>query len=425
MVLGLVLTATLSRTLESDALGRYWIAISALSLVVLLSQSGVGQVSMSRVSQALALGRRDDATHVAWLSLVLVFGAALAAALAVGIGAFAMYEAQGRRLGLGVILFIFLGGVLCSLCMQCVDLLRAQQRLTDAVLLAGQPASGGLVQTAVLVAVLWLATAAMHPHGIGEALVYAGFLAGWCVVLGIAACSLIPGRTFVPAAARGRSSSLLELGVASMPMVFSAITMFVITQADLWAVDRVLGGTSTAAYGIASSLVKYVSAINVMLAALLPGIVGELFARQDLASLHGMLVRAARLSFAAGIAIFAALLFAGEPLLALVVGAQYDSALVPLLILAVGHLANAILGYSNILLVTAGRGRAIVAASLSASLVTLALLALLTPAYGMVGAAVASSIGVLTYNFMIWYQCGRLLGLWCHAFAPMVKSPVH
>ena len=161
-----------------------------------------------------------------------------------------------------------------------------------------------------------------------------------------------------------------------------------------------------------------------MLAALLPGIVGELFARQDLASLHSILVRAARLSLAAGIAIFAALLFAGEPLLTLLVGAQYDSALVPLLILAVGHLANAILGYSNILLVTAGRGRATVAASLSASLVTLALLSLLTPPYGMVGAAVASSIGVLTYNFMIWYRCGRLLGLWCHAFAPMVKSPI-
>ena len=421
MVLGLLLTATLSRMLESDALGRYWIALSALSLVVLLSQSGVGQVTMSRVSQALALGHTVDAGRIAHLSLVLVTGVAASASFAIGFAALAMYEAQGRSFDLGIVVFIGLGGVLCSLCMQCVDLLRAQQRLTRATLLAGQPASGGLVQTSFLVAAMWLAGTALSPLGSREVAVYASFLIGWGLVLGIAAWSLFASRVSGAADGWGRWATLRELGAASVPVVFSAVTMFVITQADLWTVDRVLGGTDTATYGIASSLVKYVSAINVLLAALLPGMVGDLYARQELALLRNVLVRAARVSSVAGVAIFAALAFGGERLLALVVGDQYESALVPLLVLSVGHLANAVLGYSNIVLVTAGRGTAIVAASVTASLVTVALLAVLTPRYAMVGAAAASAIGVVTYNVMTWLQCGRHLGLWCHAFAPLNK----
>lgn len=425
MLVGLILTSMLSRALDPTELGRYWIALSALSFVALIAQNGVGQITMSRVSQSIALGKVADAKRAAQNSVLLVMIFGICASLLVGLGTVAMYQALGRNLDLGMVGFISVGGVLCSLSMQFVDLLRAQQRLTSASLLAAQPASGGLVPTCILIMLLWLINAAEPATHMQTADVYKFFLVGWGATVAISLCLLWSGGVVQLWPFESSFGAMSELAVASLPILFSAVTMFVITQADIWTVDRVLGSVDTAAYGIASSFVKYVSAINVLMAALMPGIVGELFARQDKVALHGVLVRAARVSALASLGIFAILALGGERLLGLIVGDRYSNAFTPLLVLSIGHLVNALLGYSNIALVTAHRNASIVAASLLASLVTIVLLFTLTPRFGMVGAATASALGVVTYNVTTWLQCGRQLGLWCHAFAPLSKNSVH
>ena len=414
MLLGLIGTSLLSRALGANELAAYWTGISALSLVVLLAQNGIGQVSMSRISIALAQGRLVDANSVALLSLALTILHTIAAC-AIVLPLMQWLDRNASGLASARWWFVPAGALLCGLALQCVDILRACQRLNTASLLAAQPGSGGLVPSFVLVLALGFFIAGSTPLGLPEALFL--FIAGWVTLL-LLAIGMLNRRAPLVLVWRAISVDQLRmLSMAAAPVAASAAAMFVVTQADLWAVNFFLTASDTAAYGIASAFVKYVSAGNLLLGSLLPGLIGSMFARRDLAAMAALVVRLARIGAAIALMIFAIVLLQGGPLLDLTVGERYRAALDPLLILAVAHVINAILGYSSVVLVTAGRASVLAKAALPAIAVTLTLLPLLTPGWGLVGAALASCIGMTTYNAITWYRCGAELGIWCHAFA--------
>jgi O-antigen/teichoic acid export membrane protein len=197
----------------------------------------------------------------------------------------------------------------------------------------------------------------------------------------------------------------------------------VITQADLWFVYRNETPAETAAYGIAASFVKYVSAVNVMLGALLPGLVGHLWAKGHQAQLARLLFKIALIGAVAAAAIVGFIGAFGRDALDVLVGPNYGSAWLPLMILSMGHLANSLLGYSQVLLVTAGHTRPIMLASISASSLTLLGLAVATPRWGLTGAACVSAAGVVVYNIIICWSCVRATGIHCHVLAPCFSRP--
>ena len=414
MLLGLIGTSLLSRSLNDIELAAYWTGVSALSLVVLLAQNGIGQVTMSRISIALEQGRPTDASSSALLSLVLTVLHTIAAC-AIVLPFFQWLDRDASGMESVRWWFVPAGALLCGLALQCIDVLRGSQRLNAASLLAAQPSSGGLVPSLVLVMVLGFVMATSKPLGLAEALFL--FLAGWTVLLMLALGTL--GHR-APVALVWHSSPAHQLRILSItaaPVAASAAAMFVVTQADLWAVNFFLSGSDTAAYGIAAAFVKYVSAGNLLLGSLLPGLVGTLYARGDLVEVARLVVRLARIGAVIALVIFAIVVLQGGPLLDLTVGVRYRAALDPLVILAVAHVINSILGYSSVVLVTAGRTSVLATAALPAIAATLILLPLLTPAWGLAGAALASGIGMTAYNITTWYRCGTELGIWCHAFA--------
>lgn len=422
MLLGLSAMALLSRLLHVEALAAYWIAVSALGLVVLVAQTGIGQVSISQVSQAIAQRDHERARVIGSnaLAVATLAGAAsgLVAAALLGLG----ISGDGRPSPAASLWLIVAGGIVCPMAMQAVDTLRSQQRLSLSSWLAAQPASGGVVPSTVLLVGLGVVGAGTTLQVSPLTWASAMFVAGWLAMLLIAGQRLRRPRELAPALAALSPPRMRALLVASAPVVGGGVAMFVITQADLWFVYRQLGAAETASYGIAASFVKYVSAANVMLGALLPGLVGQLWASRDQARLAGLLVRLARIGAAVAGGITLLLLVIGKPLLAWLVGPDYVTAWAPLLALSAGHLMNALLGYSQVLLVTAGATRPILIAGIAACVTTLVGLALATPRWGTIGAALASSAGVVVYNAITCAACVRLTGIHCHALARPFRS---
>jgi len=400
----------------------YWLAVSAVGLVVLVAQSGVGQVSISQVSQALARHDKPQARRVISnaLGAVGVAGVVTAAASAlvlssgVGLG--------HRDLSLSTLLFVVIGGGLCPIAMQLVDNLRAQHRLKTAAWLASQPASGGVLPGFVMFVGLVIVSGLPSLRERAQLFVYASFLLGWLLLVSLCTVILSRHEMLLPRASDLSVTAMRTLLAASGPVIGSALAMFVITQADLWFVNFYLGANETAAYGLAATLVKYVSAVNVLLGALIPGVVGQLWAQGERLQLAALLVRLARLgALSAGVVLLAIFLF-GQQLLVAVVGPAYETAWMPLVCLAVGYVVNAVLGYSQVVLVTAGQFRVIGIASGAACVANLAALALLTPSWGMTGAAAASATGLAVYNTITCFGCIRATGIVCHAFGRITHS---
>jgi len=411
IVLGLVSTALVAHALPKDDLRSYWLALSLISFVVLVSQSGIGQVTVARVSRSLALSETEDAARAGRVSLLLVAVTSATLATIAAVTSPWWAGALGPDVE-GVVWFVWIASVACASYMQTLEVLRGHHQLRLVAALSAQPLSGGLVVSAVFV----LSLEALH-HVFGTmtlTYVYVALLVGWVLPL-VGALAYLWRLTTGCSNDAWRITPILKMTiVGAAPLVASALTRFVITQADLWFAAKYSSVNNTAAYGLASNLVKYVSAVNILIGALIPGVIAHYYARAETVALSNLARKVSAYGFTFALAAFLGFIACGSRIIQLVAGVGFEASLGPLLILSIGHVVNAFFGYPELILTSAGRTRAVLSSSLIASSVTLCLLLVLTPAWDILGAAAASACGLATYSMLMWRSCGLKLGVWCH-----------
>jgi O-antigen/teichoic acid export membrane protein len=93
-----------------------------------------------------------------------------------------------------------------------------------------------------------------------------------------------------------------------------------------------------------------------------------------------------------------------------VFGQEFAPAYGALMIMAVGQLVSAAFGPNATLLNMSGQEKRVTRAMLVALIVNAALILLLVPSMGNVGAAWATSIALVTWNFLAWWDCRRFVG---------------
>lgn len=106
----------------------------------------------------------------------------------------------------------------------------------------------------------------------------------------------------------------------------------------------------------------------------------------------------------------------GKWLLATLFGDEFVGAYWPLLILALGQLANAGFGPTGMLLNMTGFERDVTRAVAVAAGLNVALNLVLIPFFGVVGAAIATSTSLVFWNVWLWLVVRWRLGIRCSAF---------
>ena len=104
-------------------------------------------------------------------------------------------------------------------------------------------------------------------------------------------------------------------------------------------------------------------------------------------------------------------IFIGDWLLALVYGAEFKAAYLPLIILTVGQVINALFGSVGLLLNMTGHERAAARWLTVSVLSNIGLGVLLIPQYGVLGAAVASVASLIIWNIAFWQLAKNKLGV--------------
>jgi O-antigen/teichoic acid export membrane protein len=127
--------------------------------------------------------------------------------------------------------------------------------------------------------------------------------------------------------------------------------------------------------------------------------------------LQRLVTHSARLQFAGVLILTFPLFVAAGPLLGLVFGRDFAVAELPLRILAAGQLIGAAFGPNAPLLNMTGKERRVLRGAFIGLGVNLVLLSFLARAWGGVGAAVAIVAGQLCWNFLLWVDAKRLLGI--------------
>ncbi|ASK33667.1 flippase [Alloalcanivorax mobilis] len=101
----------------------------------------------------------------------------------------------------------------------------------------------------------------------------------------------------------------------------------------------------------------------------------------------------------------------GRQILGVVFGEEYKAGYLPLVILGLGQLFNAFFGSVSMLLNMTNNERQTIKGVAVAALTNVVLNALLIPVYGIIGAAIATSISVVLWNLVLWYFVRKSIGI--------------
>jgi len=106
----------------------------------------------------------------------------------------------------------------------------------------------------------------------------------------------------------------------------------------------------------------------------------------------------------------------GRSFFNLVFGPEYDASYVPLLILLAGQMVNSAAGSVGFLLNMTGHERETARGMAVAATLNVVLNLLLTPLWGVQGAAIATAVSMIAWNALLWWAVHQRLGISSLAF---------
>lgn len=141
----------------------------------------------------------------------------------------------------------------------------------------------------------------------------------------------------------------------------------------------------------------------------------RLYAQSDMERLQRLVTLSSRLSFFTAVPLVTVLMIWGTEILGFLFGESYENAYVPMAILLIGQLINALFGSVGMLLSMTGHERDTARGVMIAAFSNVVLNLILIPEYGMNGAAVATSTTLIIWNVLLWRDVRRRMCIDCMA----------
>jgi O-antigen/teichoic acid export membrane protein len=429
-VLGLPTGFVLARLLTPSDMGNFVLALSLAWFGTTVGCVGLNQVMVRFVAESLATGRPERAGRV----VRLVFRLGVPGAATSGLLYAAFGGAFEERVFDAPVLVALTGLVACwivALCLQSLvaDAFRGWGDLRRASLF------GGPLATALLLGGLATLWAVDGRAELGDVLVLlAGSVLASCLAGGWALRrklrTLPAGTGKEPdattngsdATTNGSDASDTSDGVRAarvlriaLPLLVSNVSLIAFSQADLWIMGAFRPKQEVAVYGVISRVVAVVAAPNVILSAVMPPLVAELYARGRRRELERVLRTTATAAAVPSLAATVVFVVAGGPLLGIVYGGFYGQGAFALALLSLGQLATVWFGSCGIALVMSGHHQLMLALSIATGVLTVAAELAVVRSTGIVGVAAASAAGIALLHVATWAVVRARTGVRTHA----------
>jgi O-antigen/teichoic acid export membrane protein len=401
LLLGVVITAILARTLNLDDFGSYTLVISIATMISIPAQFGLPLLVVRETARAYS---NNDAAAI-FRIWIWVGRVGLATSIFVAMVASVIVHVFVDDPSLRPIYFC--GAFL-------VFLLPWPPIIAGAIRGLGYIFWGQLIEVFLRPAILLILLVtsisiwpqiASSPTG-ATSLTLASYAIALFIGVYILA-KLAPPAVEVPRSTLGRNK---ELMVASIS--FGAISAAQLINNNL---DLVMIGSlrTSAETGIYKAAVTISSLISFGLAIVNPVImpkIAALYSTHEMEELKNLITRSAWLITFIAIAGLSAILLFGEEILTVIYGSNFRIGHTALIVLIFGQLANALFGPVALVLNMVGHERTTLA-GVSISVVLNAVLNyFLIPEYGIIGAAISTSISLFFWNFtlaiLLWRKAG-------------------
>ena len=207
-----------------------------------------------------------------------------------------------------------------------------------------------------------------------------------------------------------------------LPLTFIAGLNVIHSEASLVILGAISTSNEAGHFRIAMQGALFVSFAAPALDMALGPKISKLYELKELESLQRTITWAARFVFSFALPVFIIQVAIGKPLIQLVFGTAYSDAYPILLILAAGKLVTTATGSVGLILAMSSNERMMIIGSGIGVAVNVGLNLMLIPAYGAVGAAIATTLGTAAWYLALAYAVKRQTGLTSHPFAIIEKA---
>lgn len=408
-VIGLAVNALLTRLLTPEEIGVYFLTFSLVSMAAVLGRMGLSQTVVRLVAESLGTGKPGRAR--AAVRTVFRFGASgafvVAGILTLGVGQWLARHVFDSPSMAGVIGLAAAWVVVVTF----QDLLAETFRGFYDIRLA--TVFGGLVSKSlsiVLFILLWI----VQGHAdLGQVLTF--------IIAAGAASALVAGfllRQKVHVLEGDEQLQDREVLAIAWPLLVHNLTYFALAKADIWILGAFRPQEEVAIYGAAARLVALVVIPLLIVNAVVPPLIAEMYAQGKKKELERALRVTATLAGIPAFVVLVGFTLLGGPILGLVFGEYYREGATVLALLSVGQLVNVWAGSCGLTLMMTGHQTAMMRITVFCGITMVALGLVLVGPYGAMGVAVAASAGLILQNIAMWLGVKFTTGMWTHVGVP-------
>ncbi len=199
------------------------------------------------------------------------------------------------------------------------------------------------------------------------------------------------------------------------PMWVNGLTHFALTQISIWLVGIRLVEDQVALFGAAQRLVALIGMPLMVINAMTPPMIAEMYARGDRDRLERLLRFLAALAGLPAVLLCGLFLLLGEPVLELVFGEFYRAAWPVLVALGIGQAASVVAGSCGIALAMLGQQRILMVITLCCGVLTLFGSLAVLEEHGIHGVAAVTAGTMVLQNALFVWQAKRRTGLKTYA----------
>jgi len=211
---------------------------------------------------------------------------------------------------------------------------------------------------------------------------------------------------------------------SAVPLSLVAGMYMLYTQADLILLGLLRSPHEVGVYRVASQSASLVAFFLTAANTTIAPFISQFYALHDMEKLQRLVTMSARAILACSLPMAIILLVFGKKILVLTFGAEFATGYLPMAILVLGQTVNAFMGPVGNLQNMTGRERDSAMGITITALLNLALNLLLIPRFGILGGAIASAAGMVTWNVVLWIAARKHLGIDCMAIPllPMKRN---
>jgi O-antigen/teichoic acid export membrane protein len=210
--------------------------------------------------------------------------------------------------------------------------------------------------------------------------------------------------------AESRFSSSIWLR-SSIPFGMTAALQLINGRTDILMLGFFRSDAEVGIYRVAAQLAAAVIFAMQAVNAIQGPHIAHLYAKGDMRKLQQMITRTAQVVLMFAVPVVIVIVLFGAFIVRNIYGPAYEAAYLPLVILCIGQLVNAAMGAVGSLLNMTGHERDTVKSVLIAAIVNVILNVTLIPAWGITGAAIATTCTLTVWNVIMWHKVRIRIGI--------------